>query len=209
MRHHVFAGLAVLSLGFCCHAFVLAQEDKATENRGKERKSVSNGKAVSAKTFVHKASRSGMEEVRLSKLAEERATNPEVRKFAQHMVKDHSRANKELMAVAEKTGYTLSKSMDAKHKALAEKLSRMEGAGFDRHYMRAQVQDHEEAVALFESYAQNGEDRELKAFAAKTLPTLQEHLRHAQDVAAKVDSGASRSGTRTKTGTGTERQRER
>jgi len=216
LKHRLLTGFTVLGLAFCWHAFATAQEEKGTESRTREKRTSSEGRAVSAKTFVKKASRSGVEEVRFGKLAEERATNPEVRKFAQHMVKDHTRANKELLSLAEQKGFMPTKTMDLRHRAMAEKLSRMEGASFDRQYMHGQVRDHEEAVALFEGYAQNGEDRDLKAFAAKTLPTLQEHLRMARDITAKVGGGSrtgtgTGTGTRTRTGTGngTERNRER
>ena len=70
-------------------------------------------------------------------------------------------------------------------KAVAE-LAALQGAEFDRRYMEAMLKDHQESVRLFERQAKNGEDPELKALAAKTLPQLQAHLQKAQQIAASL-----------------------
>jgi putative membrane protein len=130
--------------------------------------------------FVTEAAMGGMAEVELGRLAAERGASDAVKQFGQRMVDDHSSANTELMQLATAKGITLATTLDAKHQAMVKKMSGLSGAAFDRAYAKEMVKDHNKAVALFQSAAQRGADTDLKAFAQKTLPTLQEHLRMAR-----------------------------
>jgi len=137
-------------------------------------------KKVSDKQFVAKAASSGMAEVKLGELAEERGVSAAVKKFGHHMVKDHTKANKELMELASSKGYKLPGELSKARRAAVEKLSKLKGEEFDRAFAKQMVLDHVVAVKLFEYQAKNGTDEALKAFAAKTLPVLQEHLEMAK-----------------------------
>jgi putative membrane protein len=75
--------------------------------------------------------------------------------------------------------------MDAAHRAAADRLTQMNGAAFDRAFMRQVVKDHEQAVSLFEAEAKHGQDKDLKDFAKKALPTLKDHLKMARDLAGE------------------------
>jgi len=144
---------------------------------------------VDDRTFVMMASAAGLAEVNLSGLAASRAASADVKQFAQHMVTDHTKANMELNRLADAKRFAPARAMDAKHQALADQLARLKGADFDRAYMDAMVADHQTAVSLFQAEATNGKDADLKGWAGKTLPTLKDHLKMAQDVAGKVKSG--------------------
>jgi len=136
----------------------------------------------SDRQFLMQAASSGMAEVQLGQLATQRAASAEVKQFGQRMVNDHSKANKELMALAQAKNIAVTKELDQKHQAIADKLSTLQGAAFDHAYMAGQVADHEQAVTLFTTAAEDSHDTEVKAFAAKTLPTLQEHLHLARQL---------------------------
>jgi putative membrane protein len=136
-------------------------------------------------TFMKTAAMDGMAEVEHGKLAAENAASGEVKQFARRMVDDHGKANAELKSLASQKQVTLPTELDAKHKAMQNKLSQLKGAAFDSAYMAHMVTAHKEAVALFGREAKTGNDAETKAFAEKTLPTLQEHLKMAQEVANK------------------------
>ena len=136
--------------------------------------------------FATKAAIGGMAEVKLAELAKDKASSADVKAFAQRMHDDHSKANDELKQIASHKGITLPTDLDAKHQAMYDRLSKLSGADFDRAYMRDMVADHKEDVSEFKKEAERGTDPELKAFAAKTLPTLQEHLQLAQSTDAKV-----------------------
>jgi putative membrane protein len=137
--------------------------------------------------FVDKASGAGLAEVNLANIAQKRANSPDVRRFAQQMSEDHTKANRELLALADKKKLAVAQKMDQPHQELAAKLLRMEGAAFDREYMKGQLADHEEAVALFENESKNGNDGDLKDWAGKTLPTLKHHLEMVRDWTDKGD----------------------
>jgi len=89
----------------------------------------------------------GNAEVQLGQLAAQHAANPDVKAFGEMMVKDHTKAGEELKPIAQKLGVTLPTELDAKHKALAANLSKLQGAAFDRQYMTAMVQGHTEVLA--------------------------------------------------------------
>src|SRR4051812_34394375 len=122
----------------------------------------------------------GMAEVELGRLAADKASNADVKKFGQRMVDDHTKANDELKMIASSKNITLPTAVDAKHKATADRLSKLSGAAFDAAFMQTMVQDHRKAVASFKRESQTGKDAEIKAFAGKTLPTLEDHLKMAQ-----------------------------
>ena len=137
-------------------------------------------------TFVRKAAEGGMSEVKLGQLAAEKASNRAVKDFGERMVKDHGKAGDELKQVASKKGISLRDSMNATDKATYDRLSKLSGGAFDKAYMRAMIDDHQEDVSEFRQESQNAKDPDIRQFAAKTLPTLQEHLRMAKDAAAQV-----------------------
>lgn len=149
----------------------------------------SSGHKSMDEKFVHKAATAGMAEVKLGQMAADQATNPEVRKFGQRMVDDHTRANRELMDICERKGITVGKTMDHHHADMMERMSKMSGADFDRQYMNHMVKDHDEAIDLFEREAKDGQDPDLRTFAEKILPTLREHQQMARELYRGVERG--------------------
>jgi putative membrane protein len=137
-------------------------------------------------TFASKAAIGGMAEVKLGQLATQKASNEDVKKFGQQMVDDHSKANDELKQLASKKGVTLPGDIDAKNQATYDRLSKLSGAEFDHAYMQDMVKDHHEDVNEFRKESQSGSDPDMKAWAAKTLPTLEHHLQMAESTYAKV-----------------------
>jgi putative membrane protein len=126
-------------------------------------------------SFVEKAAKSGMEEVSISRVAVDRAQDPQVKEFAQMMVSDHTDANTQLTNLATTDGVML--PVDSTN---IDKWSKRSAKDFDEEYISKMVSDHKEAVELFEKESKNGTDADLKAFAMKTLPTLQAHLEKAE-----------------------------
>ncbi|WP_116809167.1 DUF4142 domain-containing protein [Steroidobacter cummioxidans] len=143
---------------------------------------------ISAKEFVKKAGESGVAEVELGKLGAQKATDPDVKAFAQKMVTDHSKANKELMTVASGKGLEVPTEPGMMQKATMEKFKHHSAdSDFNKDYMKHMVKDHETDVKLFQTAANDTTlDPQLRTFAKKTLPTLQEHLSDAQQIDAKL-----------------------
>ena len=139
------------------------------------------------KQFVTKAVQAGKAEVAAGQLATSKSSSDDVKKFAQHMVDDHTKAGAELEQIAQSKGLTVPSDTDSAHKKLAKRLDAAQGADFDRLYAKeAGVKDHSGAVKLFEDEAKNGKDPDLKAFAAKTLPTIKDHYEMAKNLAGSL-----------------------
>jgi putative membrane protein len=129
--------------------------------------------------FVKKAALDGMTEVEAGKVALTKSQDPAIRSFAERMVADHGKANKELTSIAERKGLNPPKQLDADHKQMLDTLKGKSGKEFDQAYAEHMNMDHSKAVALFESAAKS-DDADLAQFATKTLPTLKEHKALAQ-----------------------------
>jgi putative membrane protein len=141
--------------------------------------------ANSDNKFILKAASGGMAEVELGKLAVQKATASDVKQFGQHMIDDHSKANDELKTLAAQKQVTLPSAPDAKEKKLYNRLSKLSGAAFDKAYVHAMLTDHEEDVKEFERESNSGNDPDVKAWAAKTLPTLKDHLQMVRGLSGK------------------------
>jgi putative membrane protein len=141
--------------------------------------------------FVNEAAIGGMAEVELGNLAKEKASNADVKSFGDRMATDHGKANDELKSWAQQKNVTLPTELDAKHKALRDRLAKLSGEAFDKAYMREMVSDHMHDVAAFKRESTAAKDADLKAWAGKTLPTLQEHMKMAKDTNAKVAGAAA------------------
>ncbi len=153
----------------------------------------SNGSvSPSDKKFVREAAQGGMAEVELGKLATEKASSPEVKKFGQRMVNDHSKANEQLKEVASSQGITLPSKLSAKDEMTKEHLSKLSGEQFDKAYMSDMVKDHTQDVADFQQEANSASDPAVKEFAEKTLPVLKSHLREARQIAPTTLASASK-----------------
>ena len=138
------------------------------------------------KEFVENAGAAGLAEVQMGNYALQKASSADVKAFAQRMVADHSKGNEELQELATAKGVALSAELHGDHETAMKKLKVFGDARFDNAYMRQMVEDHQKAVAMFENAASTAHDSDLKSWAAKTLPTLKEHLQLAQTVSSKL-----------------------
>jgi putative membrane protein len=138
------------------------------------------------KEFVVKAAQGGMAEVMLGQMASSKGTSPDVKNFGNRMVSDHGKANDELKQLAQNKGMALPGDVDKETKKFADRLSKTSGKDFDKEYINNMVDDHEKDVNEFEKASKNAKDPDLRAWAAKTLPTLQDHLKMAKDTKAKL-----------------------
>jgi putative membrane protein len=136
--------------------------------------------------FAMAAANGGLLEVELGKLAAERASKAEVKTFGQRMVDDHGKANDELAGIMRSKTLTPPATLKGKERETYERLAKLKDAAFDRAYIADMVKDHQKDVKEFEKEATAGKDPDLKAFADRTLPTLQDHLKMAQQTQTKL-----------------------
>jgi len=182
MRKAMLAGTMVLGLA-AMPAFAGQSASKATT------RSSGSGDV----NFIYDAAKGGMAEVQLGQLAADKASSEDVKKFGQRMVSDHSKANDELKTLAQSKGITLPSDVDAKDKATHDRLAKMSGASFDRAYMQHMLSDHRKDVNEFKKESTSGKDPDVKAWASKTLPTLEEHLKEAQNTTKAVGTSGTMS----------------
>jgi putative membrane protein len=192
IRNTVLAGtvIGLMSLGAAAQS-----SDKAagsSQDSSKSASSASGSSQLSAadQTFVKKAAQGGMAEVELGKLATQKASSEDVKKFGQRMVDDHTKANDQLKQIAGNKGVTLPTDLDSKDQALKDRLSKLDGEKFDQAYMKNMVRDHTKDVSEFRKESTSGKDSDLKSFASQTLPTLEDHLKEAKNIAPKQDKQA-------------------
>jgi putative membrane protein len=168
MKHHIILTTFAVSGLFVFNA--AAQQDQANRIR-----------QAADESFVTKATQGGMAEVELGRLATQKAANEKVKQFGQRMVDDHSKANDELNGIVARKGMTAPTALDSASESTKTRLSRLNGAEFDRAYMEEMVSGHKQAIALFQREADHGADPDIKAFASRTLPIIQHHLQLAEE----------------------------
>jgi len=135
--------------------------------------------------FVQDAVAGGRMEVQMGQMASQKAASPAVRKFGERMVQDHSKADDQLNRILTEQGITAPTAM-AKTTRSTGKLDSMNGPDFDQAYMNDMVKDHEKDIAEFKKEAAEGRDPEIKDFAARTLPILEEHLHVAEQTQSNL-----------------------
>ena len=138
--------------------------------------------APSMPDFVQKAAMSDMYEVEAGKLATQKGQLEAVKQFGQQMVDAHSKTTEELKGIVQTKNIKveLPAKLDSKHQRLIDDLNSASAPDFDKTYAKQQVDGHNEATSLFKKYASGGDDADVKAFANKTLPTIEHHLDEAK-----------------------------
>jgi len=198
----------------CAVALTAACNNNRTANReagtaGTAGASVSN----SDKNFVSDQLSDGMAEIELAKVARDHAASPDVKQFAQMMIDDHTKAGDQLKQIATSNSIPIDKQIDNKQQNLMDKLSKLNGADFDKEYMSAMVDDHQDAVrdlrsrvdenrsatdrltgknpenpaAVKPEQSDNRLTMSINEWAANTLPTVEQHLDRAKEIKDHVD----------------------
>jgi putative membrane protein len=136
------------------------------------------GLSAEEQQFVKKAAAGGLAEVKLSELANDRASDQKVKDFAKQMVTDHTQANNELKPIAESNKIPVPTRLQGESAAAYKRLDKLKGAKFDAAYVKVMVSDHDKTLAAFEDASSKVKDPSLKAFVDKTLPVLRQHKDH-------------------------------
>lgn len=138
--------------------------------------------APSASDFVQTAAMSDMYEVAAGKIANQKGQSPAVKGFGQMMVEAHSKTTQDLTGIVQAQGIKveLPTKLDSKHQKLIDDLNNASNETFDGTYAKQQVDAHKDAVDLFETYAKDGDNADLKKFAQATRPVIQQHLDEAK-----------------------------
>jgi putative membrane protein len=125
--------------------------------------------------FVAEAVAMNYAEIDMANLGSQRSSNPEVKSIAQMLVADHTKNLAELKALAQSKSITVPVEAKESDKNDLKKLSDENGKDFDKKWLEKMEDAHDKAINKFEKRADKGEDADIKAFAAKTLPHLRMH----------------------------------
>lgn len=137
-------------------------------------------------SFYKSLAEGGIAEVRDGKLAQERSKDPKIQDFGAMMVKDHSAANQDLMALAQSKGIKLPGGPGMGADAKKAELDVLTGEAFDKSYVKSQVKGHRETLELLQKEISSGQDPQAKAFAQKILPTVQAHQKQIDGIATSM-----------------------
>jgi len=150
----------------------------------------SNKAASGDQKMMREIAHANLSEIATGKLALEKSQSEDVKAFAQKMIDDHTKAQQELQTLADSKGVKLPTEPDAKHKAMAKMLSALKGDAFDKRYLKqGGLNDHENTHKLLERVQAKAKDADLKAYAAKTITAVDQHLTLAQETAGKHGMG--------------------
>ncbi|MFL6310663.1 MAG: DUF4142 domain-containing protein [Terriglobales bacterium] len=197
MRHSILALLilGLISIGCSSTNKASTPDTSAQPNSGATASSAANsGSSPSSnpdQDFVTKAAQGNSAEIELGKMVAAKTKDPNVKQFAQMMVKDHTTALNQLQELAQTKNLNLNDNLPDDAKSLQEKLSSDTGKQFDKDYMDGMVQDHQKDVQEFTDESQNAKDPAVKQWASNTLPVLQKHLQKAQQIDAKLNKSKS------------------
>lgn len=179
--------LALLSAGLAAGC---SQMDSGTSRSGTAATSTATmtATAASPQAFASEAAEDGLAEVGMGRLGIQKASSPEVRDYARHIVEDHSRNEQQLKTAAASSGVSLPTTPGPDEEKAMRRLSSLSGPEFDRAFMRQMVADHRETLAMYERQASDGKDAVLRAYAAQSVPALRQHLTQAEALAARIGS---------------------
>ena len=149
------------------------------------------GNAGGDAAVIDKVARDGHGEVALGQLAEKKASDAEVKSFAQRLVTDHTKANEQLATVARSEGVTPPTTPDQEQSATRTKLEGLRGSAFDRAFVQAQVEDHQKDIAYLQKEEGTVKNAKLRSFIEQTLPVMQQHLQIAEKIGAQLSGSGT------------------
>jgi putative membrane protein len=136
--------------------------------------------------FMQQVSYSNHDEIAAAQIALVRASADSVKVFAQMMISNHTIAQESLDSLGGQFNMQLPQTADSAHFALGQQLQTLSGAVFDTTYMGAQVRDHQLTVSVFQNEINSGNNAQVKAYASKNLPMIEEHLQMATRILAQL-----------------------
>ena len=177
--------LAIITTCVMLSTSVFAQSvgDKAKDLGEKTGVNSVIGVSPTTAAFVTEVAVSDLFEIKASQMAVDKSSGP-TKDFATKMVADHQKTSDELKTLLKTKvpNAVIPPDVDKSHQKMLDKLASLNGDDFTKQYHKDQVSAHKSAVSLFERYSKSGDQSDLKAWAGETLPTLQEHLKMAEDL---------------------------
>jgi putative membrane protein len=184
MKAVMFAWVLVLAMG----TTLVSAQTTNNPAAGPSPKEIADSATVpSTKAFVETAAPANQFEIVSSQLALTKTKNKEIVAFANRMIKDHTEIGKNFVTAMNKanTGISIPAGLGDDLDKIMARLKSEDGATFEADYIAAQTKGHQDAVGLFAGYAKGGDNKVMQAFAKKTRPIIEMHLRMCYALAKK------------------------
>jgi putative membrane protein len=177
----VFGLLTTLGLGGC-------QQGNNSVQAAREPSSANNTITGADKNFVAQAVKNSIQERVLGKMAEERSQDSEIQGYGKMLVKDHNEILQKLVALMNKNGMPQPSGLPEVRSEAINKLESLSGPSFDKEFISMMVEDHQKAVDTFRQEQNSAQNQDVRDFAKNTLPTLEKHLKEAQEIQSKLQT---------------------
>lgn len=183
MKKIMYSLLAAGTLALAsCGSSTTSPDDPKEAAQSQNEAQFDNTRMEQDSEFAVKAAEGGMMEVMMGELAQKNSTTPAIKEYGQMLVTDHSKANDRLKALAAGKSINLPGTLGQDNQDHYNKMAQKTGQDFDKDFIDMMIDDHQDDIDLFKKEADNGNDPDLKAFAAETLPTLQQHLDRIKEI---------------------------
>lgn len=174
----------MLLAGLACSAFAQSSATQSSsDSMNKSSSTMSKSGSSKDAMFMRHAAAGNLAEIAMAHIALDKSSSAQVKQLAQRIIDDHTKANDQLMTIAERKQVTLPTEPMPMQQHEADKLKSLSGTTFDKAYARTMVKDHRKAIKMFSMESQKATDSDLKQFASMTLPALKMHLQMAEEIA--------------------------
>ncbi|WP_394774241.1 DUF4142 domain-containing protein [Flavobacterium sp.] len=180
------AGLIILSLNSCKKETKQEDPKEVAEDANEQKFDTINDKEDDSEFLVDQAE-INLSEIELGKLAQQKGTNPEVKKYGKMLVDEHTKAASEVSALAKAKNFTLPTSVTEDGKEEYNKLNEKSGADFDKKFADMMIDGHEKAIDKLKKAADKATDQDVKLWASNNIPGLTAHLEHAKMLKQTLD----------------------
>jgi len=172
-----------------------ASQDQASQDQAQAAAGKQSGQQQDpTQMFIMDMYSHNLYEIQLGQLAQKQAQDPQIKQFAQMLIQDHTQANQQLKQLAQSAQVQVREQLDPVHQAKLQKKQQLPQTEFSRKFINDQVAGHMVAVLELTYQSKNAQNDQVKQFATKMLPKMEQHLNHATKLATQQAGGGGGSG---------------
>ena len=180
------AGLLLIVLNSCKNEPKQEDPKEVAEDANEAKFDTINDKEDDSEFLVDQAE-INLAEIELGKLAQQKSTNPEVKKFGKMLVDEHTKAASEVSALAKDKNFTLPTSLTEDGQEEYKKLNEKTGLDFDKKFVDMMIDGHEKAIDKLQKASKDATDSDVKLWASNNIAGLTAHLEHAKLLKQNLD----------------------
>lgn len=182
----VIAGLLFAQQKYKASKADQKQQTTKADQKQETSKADENTLSSADRSFITLAAEANLAEIETAKTVQARSKDSAEKDFANRMITDHTQASQNLATLAKANGITLGDESSANDRNQKDELQKLSSAKLGHAYLRDELQDHKQAISEFESEIEHGHNQAVTNYAEQTLPTLEDHIRIAENLAGKL-----------------------